>query len=239
MGFFGMGWQEITVIAVVAIIIFGPDKLPELAGQAGKLLRDFRRMTQDMTGEFEKQTGVSVMELKQNVDKEIAGLKSEMAGTTASVTKEINSVKSSVNKTASSVGKSVSSAANKKSGSTTKSSATAKSASGSKSSSTATSAKSTSASAKTTAKPAKVEVPEPPKASKHDPLADVSFLDSADGASTNGAANADSSGTAASLVGAGAAKRGGDLPADRADALARARSRRQTAGYNQHPPNPN
>jgi sec-independent protein translocase protein TatB len=239
MGFFGMGWQEITVIAVVAIIIFGPDKLPELAGQAGKLLRDFRRMTQDMTGEFEKQTGVSVKELKQNVDKEIAGLKSEMAGTTASVTKEINSVKSSVNKTASSVGKSVSSAANKKSGSTAKSSTTAKSASGAKSSSTATSAKSASATSKATSKPAKVAALEPPKASKHDPLADVSFLDSVDGSSTNGAPKAESNASAATLVGAGAVKGAGDLPAERADALARARSRRQTAGYNQHPSNPN
>jgi sec-independent protein translocase protein TatB len=236
MGFFGMGWQEIAVIAVVAIIIFGPDKLPELAGQAGKLLRDFRRMTQDMTGEFEKQTGVSVRELKQNVDREIAGLKSEVAGTTASITKEVSSAKSSVSKTATSVGKSVSSATNKKTGTASKSSAATKPASATKSTSTSSAAKTNSSSAKST----KPEPVAPPKASKHDPLADVSFLDSAEPEATNGAAKPAVPATAASLVGAGASKAGGDIPADRADAVARARSRRQSAGYNQQqPPSPN
>ncbi len=232
---FGMGWQEIAIIVVVAVIIFGPDKLPELAGQAGKLMRDFRRMTQDMTGEFEKQTGVSVKDLKQNVDKEIAGIKAEMAGTTASVSKEINSVKSSVSKSAGSVGKSVTSATGKKTGSASKTAANSKTATGASSSSSVSSAKSTSS------KSTKTETPAPPKASKNDPLADVSFLDNAGDASSNGAAKQVDATTApeAALVGAGAPGNPNDVPAERADALARARSRRQSAGYNQHPSNPN
>ncbi len=224
MSFVGMGWQEILVIAVVAIMIFGPDKMPEMAGQAGKLLRDFRRLTQDMSGEFEKQTGVSVKDLKANVDKEIAGLKSEMAGTTASVQKEINSVKSSVNKTATSVGKSVSSATGSKSTgaskSTTKSSSTAKSATTAKSAGS-TAGKST----KTTEAPV-VEV----VASKNDPLADVSFMDEPGPAPGNGKKPAGSNGqVAAAPSGTGT----------QADALMRARTRRQSAGYHQGPSNPN
>ena len=35
---FGVGLPEFTVIALVAVIVFGPDKLPEFARQAGRFL---------------------------------------------------------------------------------------------------------------------------------------------------------------------------------------------------------
>lgn len=54
MNFLGMGAMEIIVIMVIALIIFGPDKLPEMGAQAGKVLRDFRNMTREMTGDFEE-----------------------------------------------------------------------------------------------------------------------------------------------------------------------------------------
>jgi sec-independent protein translocase protein TatB len=237
MGILGMGWQEITIIVIVAVIIFGPEKLPEMAGQAGRMLRDFRRLTTDMQSEFQKQTGVSVTELKASVDKEISGLKSEMAGTTEAIEKQVGSVRSTVNKSASSVSKSVSAATGSKSGS--KSSAaksTTKSAMSATKSSSST--KGSGASASKASGSASKPAP-PPRASKSDPLADVSFLDLGD--STNGgvakAANGQQQ-TAASLFGAGSTS-SDDLPADRADALARARSRRRSAGYLNDGPSPN
>ena len=54
MNFFGMGPMEIMVILVVALIIFGPGKLPEIASQAGKTVRDFRRATRELTSEFQE-----------------------------------------------------------------------------------------------------------------------------------------------------------------------------------------
>lgn len=53
MSFFGMGSMEIVVIMIIALIIFGPGKIPEIAGQVGKGVRDFRRMTRDLTSEFQ------------------------------------------------------------------------------------------------------------------------------------------------------------------------------------------
>lgn len=53
MSFFGMGPMEITVIMIVALIIFGPGKLPEIGGQVGRAVRDFRRATRDLTAEFQ------------------------------------------------------------------------------------------------------------------------------------------------------------------------------------------
>jgi sec-independent protein translocase protein TatA len=39
---FGLGWPEISVIAIVAILIFGPKKIPELGTALGKTLRGFK-----------------------------------------------------------------------------------------------------------------------------------------------------------------------------------------------------
>jgi sec-independent protein translocase protein TatA len=38
----GLGWLEVTVILGVAILIFGPKKLPEMGNAIGKTLRGFR-----------------------------------------------------------------------------------------------------------------------------------------------------------------------------------------------------
>lgn len=40
---FGIGVPELVIILVVALIIFGPGKLPEIGGALGKGIRDFRK----------------------------------------------------------------------------------------------------------------------------------------------------------------------------------------------------
>ncbi len=39
---FGLGWAEVSIIAVVALLVFGPKKIPELGGALGKTLRGFK-----------------------------------------------------------------------------------------------------------------------------------------------------------------------------------------------------
>ncbi|MEO1761498.1 MAG: twin-arginine translocase TatA/TatE family subunit [Cyanobacteria bacterium J06629_18] len=39
---FGLGFPEMAVIAFVAILIFGPKKIPELGSALGKTLRGFK-----------------------------------------------------------------------------------------------------------------------------------------------------------------------------------------------------
>ncbi|MEU7896565.1 sec-independent translocase [Nonomuraea sp. NPDC049152] len=41
---FGLGWMEVGALVVIALLVFGPDKLPQAASQAGKTLRNLRRM---------------------------------------------------------------------------------------------------------------------------------------------------------------------------------------------------
>ncbi|HYD50805.1 MAG TPA: twin-arginine translocase TatA/TatE family subunit [Terriglobales bacterium] len=40
---FGIGVPELLVILVVALVIFGPGKLPEIGGALGKGIRDFKK----------------------------------------------------------------------------------------------------------------------------------------------------------------------------------------------------
>lgn len=41
------GTPELLVVALLALILFGPDKLPQLAKQVGRGVRQLRRMTDD------------------------------------------------------------------------------------------------------------------------------------------------------------------------------------------------
>jgi sec-independent protein translocase protein TatA len=40
---FGLGMQELGVILVIALVIFGPAKLPQIGSGLGKAIRDFRK----------------------------------------------------------------------------------------------------------------------------------------------------------------------------------------------------
>ena len=49
MGFFDMGALEIVLILVVALIVWGPAKIPEIARTLGRTVRTLRKATQDLT----------------------------------------------------------------------------------------------------------------------------------------------------------------------------------------------
>lgn len=46
MSFFGLGWAEILVIGLVAFFVFGPERLPTMARDAARLIRQLREMAQ-------------------------------------------------------------------------------------------------------------------------------------------------------------------------------------------------
>lgn len=65
MDFLGMGLGEIILILVVALLIFGPQRLPELAATVGKWYREFQRTSQMVTQEFTRQLAEEAEMLKQ------------------------------------------------------------------------------------------------------------------------------------------------------------------------------
>ena len=50
---FGLGWPEVGVIAIAAILIFGPKKIPELGSALGKTLRGFKEEMSQLGNEEE------------------------------------------------------------------------------------------------------------------------------------------------------------------------------------------
>jgi sec-independent protein translocase protein TatA len=44
---FGLGMPELILILVIALVVFGPSKLPEMGASVGKAIREFRNATKE------------------------------------------------------------------------------------------------------------------------------------------------------------------------------------------------
>src|SRR5256714_5370037 len=87
-----MGPMELLLIVVLALIVFGPAKLPEIMGQIGKAINDFRRATSDLSEEFNKTIQAELQETKAVVEE----AKSVMTEARSAVTDVHSSVNSAV-----------------------------------------------------------------------------------------------------------------------------------------------
>lgn len=47
-----LGSTELILILIIALVIFGPSKLPEMGKSIGKALREFKEQTNKVTDEF-------------------------------------------------------------------------------------------------------------------------------------------------------------------------------------------
>ena len=67
---FGLGWQELVIILVIALIIFGPKKLPELGKSLGQAISSFRDGSQKATESAKKEIAEIEKTLKDSVKPE-------------------------------------------------------------------------------------------------------------------------------------------------------------------------
>ena len=68
---FGIGMPELIVIFIVALLVFGPKKLPELGKALGRGLAEFKRATEEIKNEISSEV--------QEIEKQAADLKSQAA----------------------------------------------------------------------------------------------------------------------------------------------------------------
>ena len=62
---FGLGWQELLIILVVVLLLFGAKRLPEIAQGMGKGIREFKKAVKDTQDEIKS----SVNEPEKKNDK--------------------------------------------------------------------------------------------------------------------------------------------------------------------------
>ena len=53
----GVGFAEFLVIGVVALLVFGPDRLPDFARQAGRMVRQVRTLSQQARDDIRNELG--------------------------------------------------------------------------------------------------------------------------------------------------------------------------------------
>jgi len=53
--FGNIGLPEMMVIMAIALLVFGPKKLPEIGRSIGKALREFKKSTEEIKDKFEEQ----------------------------------------------------------------------------------------------------------------------------------------------------------------------------------------
>ena len=58
MNVFGIGLPEMALIFVLALLVFGPKKLPEIGKSVGKALRGFQEASNEFQNEFKKEAEV-------------------------------------------------------------------------------------------------------------------------------------------------------------------------------------
>jgi TatA/E family protein of Tat protein translocase len=86
---FNIGLPELMIILAIALIIFGPHKLPELARSLGRAMREFKRATEEVKESFEAETR-DLEEIKDTISEaDLPSLIEETSTSMAATTEEI------------------------------------------------------------------------------------------------------------------------------------------------------
>jgi sec-independent protein translocase protein TatB len=89
MNFFGVGAFELALVAVVAVIVLGPERIPGVAVQLARAVKymrgyandataDIRRELQELTKEYDE-VRKELTDFRQSVSKDVASVTSELS----------------------------------------------------------------------------------------------------------------------------------------------------------------
>jgi TatA/E family protein of Tat protein translocase len=84
---FNIGLPELLIILAIALIVFGPNKLPELAKAFGRAMREFKKATEEVKESFEAETK-DLEELKSTFTEENENLMANLAEEISGVAEE-------------------------------------------------------------------------------------------------------------------------------------------------------
>jgi sec-independent protein translocase protein TatB len=86
MDILGIGFPELLLILIIAMMVFGPRRLPEMAAKAGKIVRDMRGMSQGLLLEWQREINVATrLDELSDLRQELELAKQELSDTTRDV----------------------------------------------------------------------------------------------------------------------------------------------------------
>lgn len=50
-----IGWQELVIVLIIALVIFGPKRLPEIGKSLGKGIKEFKKSTTELQEQITKE----------------------------------------------------------------------------------------------------------------------------------------------------------------------------------------
>ena len=106
---FGLGFTEIMLIAVVAVLFLGPDKLPDAMVQVAKFMKSVKRAISDAKGSLDEEMKIAdlkeeALNYKKQLDdatNELAGFKNVGINPIEDINEAINSAKTTFSEAAS------------------------------------------------------------------------------------------------------------------------------------------
>ncbi len=88
---FDFGFSELIVVAVVMLIVVGPERLPKVARTAGHLLGRLQRYVSDVKSDIQREMQLEdLKKLQQQVEEQARELESSMRGQVAAVESDLN-----------------------------------------------------------------------------------------------------------------------------------------------------
>ena len=100
---FDIGFSEIVVIAVVALVVLGPEKLPKTARTLGHLFGRLQRYVNDVKRDIQRELELDELrKLQQNVQSAAREIETSMASATRDVEQNVRDVEAALSATASS-----------------------------------------------------------------------------------------------------------------------------------------
>jgi Tat protein translocase TatB subunit len=106
MDILGIGFPELLLILIIAMMVFGPRRLPEIAAKLGKFIGDLRNMSSGLMTEWQREIAVATRleELEKTrqefdeIKEEIQHTRKNLAGEASSSMKELDKAREEVEK---------------------------------------------------------------------------------------------------------------------------------------------
>jgi TatA/E family protein of Tat protein translocase len=87
--FGNIGPAELVLIFIIALLVFGPKKLPEIGRSVGKALREFKKTSEEIKGRIEEEIEASeIKDIRKDIQAGVDGIKSEVKSFTDVITKD-------------------------------------------------------------------------------------------------------------------------------------------------------